>query len=397
MQQTILIVEDQVAFRNSLVTLFSQQFLVSYAGNLKEADEKIQSETFDVLLTDFDLPDGKGKQLFEKIDLRKTIVYIMSGGLTPLEIIECFRLGAKDVFIKPFDINVVISAIKEAKLSVHYGENDSLVTPFGVISGETDQEVKAFKVFHSGKLKGFVSIWVRGDVSYTKQYLKGWVDGALNFISGIEWNRKLSMNHFQTIKSRDQPEFIAFLYDSQHSHLKLLSNRLFVISGVNAICQNDLWVSDVNFKKDIQPGSVYQQAVLAFENYRALHVWIPSQKAFLNTKLDFRSEIHMNMQADFICAWSSWARQDQEFVYFMKGLFCELYEKFSHCQESPLNLSIKLTKKFILLEFTLLALENKNSDIFFGMFEWAARCISKVRMTRDEEKRKWEFQWKLIG
>lgn len=63
----ILYVEDHAKFRAAVVTQFLTAHQVTVAETLAEARALLPSEAFDVVLLDFDLPDGKGIELLEEI------------------------------------------------------------------------------------------------------------------------------------------------------------------------------------------------------------------------------------------------------------------------------------------------------------------------------------------
>src|SRR5712692_2087916 len=63
----ILYVEDHAAFRAAVISKFLTAHQVTVAATLAEARVLLPSEAFDVVLLDFDLPDGKGIELLEEV------------------------------------------------------------------------------------------------------------------------------------------------------------------------------------------------------------------------------------------------------------------------------------------------------------------------------------------
>jgi DNA-binding response OmpR family regulator len=63
----ILYVEDHAAFRAAVISRFLAAHQVTVAATLAEARALLPYEAFDVVLLDYDLPDGKGIELLEEI------------------------------------------------------------------------------------------------------------------------------------------------------------------------------------------------------------------------------------------------------------------------------------------------------------------------------------------
>ena len=68
----VLLVEDHAATRAVLAGLLARRkFEVTTAGSLEEARQMVSQQTFDLLLSDIGLPDGKGHELMR--ELRETV------------------------------------------------------------------------------------------------------------------------------------------------------------------------------------------------------------------------------------------------------------------------------------------------------------------------------------
>ena len=59
----LLFVEDNVAFRKTVLQEFLGGHEVTCAGSLLEARRQVATGSFDAVLLDYDLPDGKGEEL----------------------------------------------------------------------------------------------------------------------------------------------------------------------------------------------------------------------------------------------------------------------------------------------------------------------------------------------
>jgi DNA-binding response OmpR family regulator len=63
----ILYVEDHARFRAAVISRFLTAHQVTVAATLAEARALLPAQAFDVVLLDYDLPDGKGIELMEEI------------------------------------------------------------------------------------------------------------------------------------------------------------------------------------------------------------------------------------------------------------------------------------------------------------------------------------------
>ncbi|OIQ19928.1 MAG: hypothetical protein BM556_05420 [Bacteriovorax sp. MedPE-SWde] len=104
----IQVLADQILTKigkfNTTIVNNGEQLLTTY------------NDTYDVVILDIRLPDISGVELLKKIIARnsKAIVIMMTAFSTENLVIECLRSGAYNYIKKPFDINYLISSVKEA-------------------------------------------------------------------------------------------------------------------------------------------------------------------------------------------------------------------------------------------------------------------------------------------
>ncbi len=118
---SILIVEDESVFAEVLCEIVEQEgsgrFTVSVAGTLAEAQAKLGSALFDVILLDLTLPDANGAETYHAIQ-RATpdvAVIVLSGLSDETVAIETVRAGAQDYLMKhQFDGRLLCRAIRYA-------------------------------------------------------------------------------------------------------------------------------------------------------------------------------------------------------------------------------------------------------------------------------------------
>jgi signal transduction histidine kinase len=89
---------------------------VETAGNLEEGLQKIQETSFDLVLLDVMLPDGRGTDLLTPIHEKdpETVAIIVTGYATVELAVEAIKKGAYDFVPKPFDTDILL-------LTVHQG------------------------------------------------------------------------------------------------------------------------------------------------------------------------------------------------------------------------------------------------------------------------------------
>lgn len=113
----ILICEDEEIMLTALeFRLRKHGFEVIVAENGKEALEKIQAFTPDIIVADIMMPFVTGLELvhFVRQDMKSSLPIIVISSLENDEIVlEAFRLGASDFITKPFKPNELILRIKK--------------------------------------------------------------------------------------------------------------------------------------------------------------------------------------------------------------------------------------------------------------------------------------------
>jgi len=112
----ILVIDDDVHFLKLLVGVLDRAGLdVTKAGNGKEAFECLERVQFDIVLSDFDLPDTTGLVICDKLKqdpMYQRIPFLLMSG-RPLEEIQHLALAscAEDCIAKPFAPNRLIAKI----------------------------------------------------------------------------------------------------------------------------------------------------------------------------------------------------------------------------------------------------------------------------------------------
>ena len=117
MNVNILVIEDEPDIRRNLeYNLGREGFKASSVGSLDEANEKLKSKKFDLILLDLMLPDGSGldlcKQIKSNSETEATPIIILTAKDDEVDKVVGFELGADDYVTKPFSVRELILRIK---------------------------------------------------------------------------------------------------------------------------------------------------------------------------------------------------------------------------------------------------------------------------------------------
>ena len=152
-------VDDESLMREFLTeSLVSQGYEVDSAGNGARALELMNSEMYDLILTDFKMPKVTGMDVLKKAreKMPDCKVVIMTAYGTIENAVEAMKLGAFDYITKPFSVDEILILVKRAleftslqlenrrlqtELEEHYG--------YKSIIGETPAMRKVFQMIET--------------------------------------------------------------------------------------------------------------------------------------------------------------------------------------------------------------------------------------------------------
>ena len=110
----ILSVDDEQSVQDLVSThLMLQGFEVRTAANGEEAIKCLESESFDLLLLDIEMPKMNGLEVLRYMKIRHIDVHpIMLTGADDLQALnECARWGANDYLPKPYNFHELMDSI----------------------------------------------------------------------------------------------------------------------------------------------------------------------------------------------------------------------------------------------------------------------------------------------
>ena len=112
---SILIVEDEVKIAKILITylkLYPKFSNVVVASDGVEAMQKISNQTFDLIITDLNMPKRDGLSFIDSIrkvpKYYKQKIIVISGCLTQEKAAECIRKNVKQIIVKPFTARQIL-------------------------------------------------------------------------------------------------------------------------------------------------------------------------------------------------------------------------------------------------------------------------------------------------
>jgi len=127
---SILIVDDEESVRDSLYNWFIEDgFRVECAENAKRALTILESDQFDIILTDIKMPGMDGLEMLRRIKSIKpdSIVIVMTAFATVDTAVKALKDGAYDYVTKPFDPDDLTHLIRNATKQISLvEENETL-------------------------------------------------------------------------------------------------------------------------------------------------------------------------------------------------------------------------------------------------------------------------------
>jgi DNA-binding NtrC family response regulator len=112
----ILVVDDDDVIRDTLCELLEMEYSCQTADTAEGALAKLESQRFDVVLTDVSLPGLSGMELLERVRelYPGTPVIVISGISDQEQAQSLISKGAFDYLLKPFRLEVVEESVRRA-------------------------------------------------------------------------------------------------------------------------------------------------------------------------------------------------------------------------------------------------------------------------------------------
>lgn len=118
MSEKVLLVDDEKDFLEAMsARLRARDMDVTTASSASDAFEKMENETFDAIILDFQMPEMNGMEALKNIKAKRpeSQIILLTGYATLEKGIEAMKIGATDFLEKPADLEVLSKKIKQAK------------------------------------------------------------------------------------------------------------------------------------------------------------------------------------------------------------------------------------------------------------------------------------------
>ena len=135
----ILIVEDETIIRSALRRLLERnQYQVSEAGSVQEAQERFSIPSFDLVVSDLRLPGAPGTELIKLA--QGAPVLIMTSYASLRSAVDSMKMGAVDYIAKPFDHDEMLQAVARILRDRQEAKNQQPERASGSASGSRSSD-----------------------------------------------------------------------------------------------------------------------------------------------------------------------------------------------------------------------------------------------------------------
>jgi DNA-binding NtrC family response regulator len=118
MSEKVLLVDDEEDFLEAMAErMRARDMEVTTASSAREAFKKMESEIFDAIVLDFQMPEMDGMETLKSIKAKRpeSQIILLTGFATVEKGVQAMKEGAADFLEKPADLEVLSQKIKEAK------------------------------------------------------------------------------------------------------------------------------------------------------------------------------------------------------------------------------------------------------------------------------------------
>jgi DNA-binding response OmpR family regulator len=124
MRHKILVIDDELSIRLMLENFLSRDYDVTCMNDGKSALEWLEGNQPHLVICDIQMPGMDGYECLSKIRqrgyTRHTPVIMLSASDTSKGRVQCYRLGAQDYLIKPFNPEELEELVKKNLFPIHY-------------------------------------------------------------------------------------------------------------------------------------------------------------------------------------------------------------------------------------------------------------------------------------
>jgi signal transduction histidine kinase len=183
----ILVIEDESQVRDSYIDMFSFfGYDVRAVSNGREALSLINSNGFDIVVTDLNMPEMDGLEVLKYIKKKKPYieVVVITGFATLENAIKAMKMGAYDYVTKPVDIDHVKIVLAKCVQQIHSKqENEELRNLNEQLRNLNDMKDK-FITITNHELRTPITV-LKGYLELIDFFLEGKKNGELDDALGI--------------------------------------------------------------------------------------------------------------------------------------------------------------------------------------------------------------------
>lgn len=206
----ILILDDDLTQLELLKVMFSRieypRCNPVFTSNASTFSEKLLSFPFDLVITDYFMPDKSGSEILHLVKKERPDceVIVLTSGTSTLEAIELMKRGAYDFIIKPISFEVLLNRItKIFELKNLIQENDALLKTIGSAEIPFSDQI----IFRSQAMKEAINIAARAARTDANILIQGESGtGKELFARGIHYSSKRKDKPFVTVNIAALPE-----------------------------------------------------------------------------------------------------------------------------------------------------------------------------------------------
>ena len=121
-----MVVDDEIEMRIALETTLKREgHQITLAENGKQALEKLNEDSFDLVLTDVKMPKMNGVELLKALKQKspKTVAIMMTAYGDIDNAVETIKAGAFDYLLKPFSAEILVATVNRAFLNKNSPKN----------------------------------------------------------------------------------------------------------------------------------------------------------------------------------------------------------------------------------------------------------------------------------
>ncbi len=124
---SILYVEDDFELRENTIRLLSNFFTaIDYAANGQEGLDKYKSKSYDLVITDINMPVMNGVKMVREIKTinNKQLISVISAHDEANYLLELINLGVDSFVLKPVDIELLLAMLDKSVKLIKYAQRD---------------------------------------------------------------------------------------------------------------------------------------------------------------------------------------------------------------------------------------------------------------------------------